>query len=191
MDGLYEMLPQQKKIWEVQTAYPGTDVCNIGGYLHLEGKYDVLLLQKTIELFLRNNSSFWIKVNSQGKIFWDPIQTYAMKEYDFTNLAAEEIHDRIQGWICEPFSIYDSYLFDFRLLRLQGKILIFEKFHHLIADGYTVALCARRQEQIYEQLLAGKADVKTDTRYQEEISLTRTSGLQNGGQKSDWEDRHL
>ena len=47
MDGLYEMLPQQKKIWEVQTAYPGTDVCNIGGYLHLEGKYDVLLLQKT------------------------------------------------------------------------------------------------------------------------------------------------
>ncbi len=191
MDGLYEMLPQQKKIWEVQTAYPGTDVCNIGGYLHLEGKYDVLLLQKTIELFLRNNSSFWIKVNSQGKIFWDPIQTYAMKEYDFTNLAAEEIHDRIQGWICEPFSIYDSYLFDFRLLRLQGKILIFEKFHHLIADGYTVALCARRQEQIYEQLLAGKADVKTDTRYQEEISLTRTSGLQNGGKKSDWEDRHL
>lgn len=72
MDGLYEMLPQQKKIWEVQTAYPGTDVCNIGGYLHLEGKYDVLLLQKTIELFLRNNSSFWIKVNSQGRFFGIP-----------------------------------------------------------------------------------------------------------------------
>lgn len=134
-DVLYEMLPQQKKIWEVQTAYPGTDVCNIGGFLHLDGKYDAKLLQKTMELFLRRNSSFWIKVSPQGKIFMEPIERHSMKEYDFTGLEEEEAYDVIQSWMREPFLLYDSYLFDFRLLRLKEKTIIFEKFHHLIADG--------------------------------------------------------
>ena len=188
---MYEMLPQQKKIWEAQAAYPGTDVCNIGGFLHLDGKYDAKLLQKTMELFLLRNSSFWIKVSPQGKIFMEPIEQYSMKEYDFTGLEEEEVYDVIQSWMCEPFLLYDSYLFDFRLLRLKEKTIIFEKFHHFIADGYTVALCAKYQEQIYERLLEGKADGKTDTRYQEEMSLAKDSAVRNEKEEPRWENRRL
>ena len=85
-----------------------------------------------------------------------------MEEYDFTDLTLQEVDSVIQSWICEPMPPYDSYLFNFRLLRVEDKVLIFEKFHHLIADGYAVALCARSQEKIYQELLDGRTNFEDD-----------------------------
>lgn len=191
MEVLYEMLPQQKKIWEIQMSYQGTDICNIGGYLHLEGKYDTALLQKTMEVFLQCNSSFWMKINSEGKVYFDKIKKYTMKEYDFSGLREKETDAIVQEWICEPFPLYDSYLFDFRLLHVQGKIVVFQKFHHLIADGYSVALCAKYQERIYEQLLEGKTDFEIDERYRSQISLAKTVDLKNIGCENEFENDQL
>lgn len=169
VENTYEMLPQQRKIWNIEMAYPGTDICNIGGYLHLEDKYDTELLQKTFDIFMRNQSSFWTKVNRQGRLYFDRIRSYRMEEYDLTDLTENETDALIRRWICEPFSLYDAYLFDFRLLRLRDKTVIFEKFHHLIADGYAVSLCAKYQEKIYEQLEAGESEFATDERPVREI----------------------
>lgn len=176
METFYEMLPQQKKIWEIQMLYPDADICNIGGYLHLDGKYDASLLQRCIEVFLQCHSSFWIKVNRQKTIYFEKITDYSMKEYDFTNLTEQEVHAVIQRWMCEPMPLYDSYLFDFRLLRVPGKIILFEKFHHLIVDGYGVALCARRQEEIYEELLCGKTKFEDDENFLTEYMEKGTAG---------------
>lgn len=191
MKDLYEMLPPQKKIWEVQQSYPDTDICNIGGCLHLEGKYDSALLQKTIEVFLQCSSSFWMKVNTEGTVCFDKIKKYRMKEYDFSGLTETETDAIIQNWICEPFSLYDNYLFDFRLLYLSGKTVIFEKFHHLIADGYTVSLCAKYQEKIYEQLLSGKTDFETDERYCRQFSFRQDFDLEKNSFENEVENNRF
>lgn len=175
MKDFYEMLPQQKNIWEIQMTYPDTDICNIGGYLHLKGKYDTALLHKTMEIFLKCNSSFWMKINANGELYFDKIEEYRMKEYDFSDRTKEQTDAMIQKWICEPFSLYDTYLFDFRLIYVQGKILIFQKFHHCIADGYSVLLCAKYQEKIYEQLVSGQTDFEIDERYRMLVCHAKTA----------------
>ena len=174
MGETYEMLPHQKKIWNIEMAYSGTDICNIGGYLHLDGKYDTVLLQKTFDLFIRSQSSFWTKVNRQGKLYFEKIRAYHMDEYDLTGRTEAEADELIHKWICEPFAIYDSYLFDFRLMHFKNKTVIFEKFHHLIADGYAVSLCAKVQEKIYKQLEAGEPDFSIDKRAMQEVMKRHT-----------------
>ena len=191
MNRLYEMLPRQKKIWEIQRLYPNTDICNIGGYLHLEGKYDTKLLQRCIEIFLQCNSSFWIKVNSQNKIYFDKITKYAMEEYDFTDLTLQEVDSVMQSWICEPMPPYDSYLFNFRLLRVEDKVLIFEKFHHLIADGYAVALCARSQEKIYQELLDGRTNFEDDQHFLEEYAKFKPEATDKNHVKKDDQNNRM
>lgn len=169
MNYTYHLLPEQNKIWDIERRYPSGDICNVGGYLHLEGKYDEILLQKTMEIFVKTNCSFWTRLTSEGKIYLDEITEYRMEVYDFRELTEEETDRKIKEWICMPFDLYGGYLFDFRILKLRDKTVIFEKFHHLIADGYSVALCAKIQEKIYEQLENGKTDFETDRRYIEEL----------------------
>lgn len=161
----YELLPEQKKIWDIQRMYPAVGICNIGGYLHLEGKYNEDILKRTMETFVRTNSSFWTKFNKEGKIYIDEIKEYKAEVCDYTELTTKEADVKIEEMICEPFDIYNSYLFDFKILKLSDKTVVFEKFHHIIADGYSVALCAKIQEKIYEQIKSGMADFETDTRY--------------------------
>lgn len=165
----YEMLPWQKRIWDVQTAFPGTDICNIGGYLDLEGKDDGSLLQRTMEIFVKTQSSFWTRVDAGGHLYFERITDYRMPEHDFRSMGRAEADEQIRSMICEPMPLYDSPLFDFRLLRLADRTVIFEKFHHLIADGYAVNLCARCQEQIYERLQAGETEFETDESYLREV----------------------
>ncbi len=191
MDNVYELLPRQKKIWEIQRLYPNTDICNIGGYLHLEGKYDIKLLQRCIEIFLQCSSSFWTKVNVQKKIYFDKITEYEMEEYDFTELSLEEVDSIIQSWMCEPMPLYDSYLFDFRLLHMQDKIILFEKFHHLIVDGYAVALCARRQEKIYEELLDGRISFQSEEDFLEEYVKSKTAETDEHCLKKEYENNRM
>lgn len=168
---VYDLLNCQRNVWNIQTAYPDTDVCNIGGYLHLEGKYDTVLLQKTMEVFVKSQSSFWTRVNKEGKIYFEEITGYHMDEYNFSDKDEKQIDSIIHNWICEPFDIYNGYLFDFRLLVLKDKVIIFEKFHHMIADGYAVSLCAKFQEKIYEELENGKTEFEKDIRYLQEVKL--------------------
>lgn len=163
------MLPLQRKIWDIQTAFPGTDICNIGGYLELEGKQDVSLLQKTMEIFAETQSSLWTRVEAGGSLYFERITDYRMPEYDFREMGQAEVDEQIQSWICEPMPLYDSPLFDFRLLRLADRTVIFEKFHHLIADGYAVNLCARCQEKIYGRLQAGETAFETEESYLREV----------------------
>lgn len=166
----YEMLPQQKKIWDIQMAFPGTDICNIGGYMELEGKYDVSLLQKTIEVFAETQSAFWTRVDADGKLYFQKITGYRMQEYDFRGIKRLDVDVQIRNWICEPMPLYDSPLFDFRLLKLEDKTVIFAKFHHLIVDGYAVALSAKCQEKIYESLAAGETEFAADESYLREVT---------------------
>lgn len=172
----YEMLPRQKRIWEIQTAFPGTDICNIGGYLELKGKYDSSLLQKTMEIFVKTQSSFWTRLDTGGHLYFERITDYRMPEHDFRNMERAEADEQIRSMICEPMPLYDSPLFEFRLLKLADRTVIFEKFHHLIADGYAVNLCARCQEQIYEELQAGKTEFETDESYLREIQKQAAKG---------------
>lgn len=145
-------------------TFPGTDICNIGGCLELEGKEDERLLQKMIGIFLKTQSSFWIRVNRGGRLYFEKPADYRMEEYDLRGKSSAETDAQIHRWMCEPFAVYDSPLFDFRLLRLDGRVVLFEKLHHLIVDGYGVALCARTQERIYQELLDGQTEFETDER---------------------------
>lgn len=161
----YELLPEQKKLWDMERIYPSVGICNIGGYLHLEGKYNEKILQKTMEIFAMTNSSLWTKITEDGRIYIEEIKEYHVDICDYTHLSNEEADRIIYDMICTPFELYGGYMFEFKVLKLRDKTVVFEKFHHIIADGYSVALCAKFQEKIYEQIENGVSEFETDRRY--------------------------
>lgn len=177
----YEMLPQQKKIWDIQMAFPGTDICNIGGYLDLEDKYDISLLQKMIEIFTETQSALWTRVDSGGKLYFEKIKGYRTEEYDFRGMKRSDVDVQIREWICEPMPLYDRPLFDFRILKMDDKNVIYAKFHHLIMDGYAVALAAKCQERIYERLAAGETEFAADESYLCEVTGQEAEELDREG----------
>lgn len=185
------MTINQNKIWNLQLAYPCSDICNIGGYLHLEGKYNVEQLQKAFSIFISTNSAFWTKVDEHSHIYFEEINDYHMEEYDMTGKDKEDIDRTISEWISEPFNIYDEYLFDFRLLILDNRVIIFEKFHHLIADGYSIALCAREQERIYIELENGQIEFAKDLRFMQEVMNNDEPDCINNIENNKYENYHM
>ncbi len=151
----FEMTGIQKNIWNIQKLYPDTGICNIGGYLYLEGKEDPVKYQRAFEIFLQRQSTFWCKVNVQDQIYFDPVTFYKPEIKDLRGKTQEEVDDYIRSAMNEPFSMYDHYLFEIRILLLSDRTVAMAKTHHLILDGYGFALFVVGIEKVYEELDAG------------------------------------
>ena len=53
MNSLFELTDQQKNIWNSEVFYSGTNINNIGGYLLLNEKVNIPLLQKASNLYVQ------------------------------------------------------------------------------------------------------------------------------------------
>ena len=54
MNSLFELTDQQKNIWNSEVFYSGTNINNIGGYLLLNEKVNIPLLQKGLKSLCAN-----------------------------------------------------------------------------------------------------------------------------------------
>lgn len=185
----YELTPEQKKIWQIQKAWNGTDICNVGGILRLSGKEDADLLARAVGICVQTQSAFWIKVNRNGKPYFEEPANDRPEIWDFTDSEWKETEAEVQRWMYQPFCVEDHALFELRILKLREETVIYGKFHHLIVDSYGISLFVKAIEQIYLELAAGR-EVQTkdlrflqkmqnqnhslETKYKKEESITLT-----------------
>lgn len=98
----YELTPEQKKIWQIQKAWNGTDICNVGGILRLSGKEDADLLARAVGICVQTQSAFWIKVNRNGKPYFEEPANDRPEIWDFTDSEWKETEAEVQRWMYQP-----------------------------------------------------------------------------------------
>ncbi len=151
---IYDLTNPQKSIWYMEEFYKGSAINNICGSLTIDEKVDFDKLEKSVNLFVKYNDSFHIKIHSEDSI---PKQ-YFSKPQD-VDLEVIDINDKKdvlnieKEMVSIPFNVTDSPLSEFKLFKLpNGSGGFVVKAHHLISDAATFALIGSNIAKIYKEL---------------------------------------
>ncbi len=157
----------QRDIWFDQMLQGDTPLYNIGGHMRLKGGLDVALFMQSAALLVKKFDVLRTVLSKQQPQDEEalPMQCYAdalpvvVPFHDFST--EENPHEAAMAWMrqrfAEPFSLQGEPLFRYALLKLgDDSFSYFACYHHLIADGWTIALLARAHAEIYTALANGK-----------------------------------
>ena len=157
----------QLEIWFDQLLHGDAPLYNIGGYMQLQGCLDVALFTRSATLLVQKFDA--LRIVLDGRRSGDeealPMQAFAdalpvaVDFHDFSS--RENPREAAMAWMrkrfAEPFALQGEPLFRYAVLKLDAEsFLCFVCYHHLIADGWTIALLARAQAAIYTALAAGE-----------------------------------
>ncbi|RKZ49841.1 MAG: hypothetical protein DRR00_16800 [Candidatus Parabeggiatoa sp. nov. 3] len=158
----YPLSSPQREIWFDQILHPDVPLYNIGGYVRIDGPIDPALFEKALNQVIAENDALRISLHEGESL---PTQTFAenvhlkLDFYDFSE--QENAHKSALDWIrCEfvkPFQLYDGLLFHFALCKASSLCYYWlKKYHHLIADGWTMSLIVQRVAIAYNAM--GQSD---------------------------------
>ena len=180
----YPLTEEQRQIWQMEKAYPHTGIANVGGILRLDGKTDPQMLKKAIAVYVQTQSALWIKINKRDRQYFERIFDYEPQVLDLREKSTDETEAVIRDWICMPFALYDSHLFEFAILRTKESAEVFGRFHHLITDSYALSLFAKEVEQIYEKLESGAHLPEADMQFQNKVKALYKSQEETGASET-------
>ncbi len=157
---LYELTNPQKSIWFTEQFYKGTPIENITGSVIIPISVNFNLLEQAINIFVQKNDSFRLKFITEDNKIKQYVDNYEKFSVEIINVASDSELHKIEKEIAEtPFNVYNSLLFNFKLIKYpdnHGGFLI--SMHHLISDAWSAGLGASEIVKIYEMLL-NKEDI--------------------------------
>ncbi len=159
---IYDLTNPQKSIWYMEEYYKGTAINNICGSLTINEKVDFEKFKKAINLFVKLNESFQIRLlfeNSIPKQYFCDFEELNLKIIDISS--NEEILNIEKEMVNIPFNMIESPLFEFRIFRLpngHGGFVV--NTHHIISDAATIAIIGSSIVRIYANL---KNNIEIDT----------------------------
>ena len=161
---MYELTNPQKSIWLTEQYFQNTTINNICGSLIIKQDTDLNILNKAINIFVKNNDSFKLRFKQNGS----ELEQYFSKNEDFNfeilNIIEEkQIEVFAKKIVDTKFSIIDSRVFDFKLFKLSsgfGGFIV--NVHHIISDAATFSLIGTEIVEIYSKLINNE-DIPTKT----------------------------
>ncbi len=171
MNTLLPLTEQQKNIWNTEIFYSGTAVNNVGGYLCIENKANLGLLNKAINLYIKHTDSMRFHFVSKENDVFQYISDYSDVDLEIINLKnMKEVEQFSVNLLNQPFNVFDFDLFCFKLFKLpNGKGGFIVSFHHLISDAWTIGLFLSRVMNIYSSLLKGSESTEDYPKYSEYV----------------------
>jgi hypothetical protein len=158
MNQIYLLTDAQRRIWYTESFFTHTGVSNLVAKTKLKD-WDHSLLEQSIEIFVTHFEMMRVRLLSQeGK---EPVQ-YISKEssvklpiVDISVYKAEQVKDWFQNQAKVPFSLYDSCLYDFQVVKWEKDVFLFMRCHHILFDGISGNLIVKKIQEIYEGLQQG------------------------------------
>lgn len=161
---IYPLTLPQREIWFDQMLYEQSPMYNIGGYVRVAGVINPKHFERAVNLLIRKHDclrTVLIKGPGTGEV---PTQRFAadmavrVPLHDFTSAADPQAS--ALGWmqarLDEPFSLYGEQLARYDLLKLGEEMFYaFVRLHHMIVDGWSLALLCRSLAKIYSALELG------------------------------------
>ena len=154
----YPLSLPQKEIWFDQVLRPEVPLYNIGGYIRIDGPVDPARLEKALNQVIGENDALRIMIVEKEST---PTQVFAenvhlkLDYHDFSN--KENAHQQVLEWMerefAKPFQLYNELLFQYGLFKISTECYYgFYKCHHLIVDGWGIALMVQRLTTAYNAL---------------------------------------
>lgn len=192
----YPLTHPQLGIWYTEKMYPGTSIGVVAGTRKIKEKVDVELLDRAINLLIKNNDSLRLHFT---EIDGEPVQyfvEYKYKKIDFFDfsqegLASLYIWDKVQTQI--PFELIDSDMYYLAIVKIsEEEYGIYIKLHHLIADGWSIVRSTNLIMEYYVKYLKRveipDGDAQSYTNFiQSEISYLNSERFEKD--KSFWEEQ--
>ncbi|MBO5479216.1 MAG: amino acid adenylation domain-containing protein [Clostridia bacterium] len=150
---MYNLTAPQKSILLTEQYFKGSTVNNVCGTAIIDENIDFDLLEKAVNLVVKNNSSFRIRLlleDNEVKQYVSDYEPFSVPTIDVETL--EDVSKIENDLMAQVFDIYSN-LFTFRLFRFphgNGGFLL--NIHHLISDSWTLGLTAREIVRTYSSL---------------------------------------
>ena len=164
---LYPLTLTQRDIWVDQVMHgQKTPMYHIGGQVHLPGPLDIERFNKAVELLIQKHDNLRLQLTKNRDENGLPQQTIVppfslqVPLHDFRNETKpyEAARTWMQQRFVQPFGPEGEPLFRFDLIQVaNAEYYWLMQYHHLIIDGWGMALLNRSLAEIYTDLSQSKA----------------------------------
>ncbi|MDT0328087.1 non-ribosomal peptide synthetase [Nocardiopsis lambiniae] len=197
LDQTWPLSESQKGIWFAQQADPRTPMFVNAEYYEIDGALDAALLARTVDLVVAEAENLRLRFTEtdDGPVQHPdpdirlPLRLIDLRGEDDPHAAALEWMRRDVAHAPDPRS---DALCAFVLFRTgEDSHLWYTRAHHLVVDGYTFMLLARRIADVYTKLAAGEepAPAFGSLRDLLEEDLRYRDGGEGVADRAHWEER--
>ncbi|MFH8371513.1 amino acid adenylation domain-containing protein [Streptomyces sp. NPDC018031] len=158
----HPLSPAQSGIWYAQSLDPESPAYHCVQYLDIAGPVDVGTLVAAVEHTVLETDGLHVRFTERGGEPCQVPREPAAPQVAVRDLTAEaDPFATALRWMRErlpvPFDLAAGQVCDFAVLRVSGdRTLWFQRYHHLVTDGHTFNLLARRVARVYGALAAGR-----------------------------------
>jgi amino acid adenylation domain-containing protein len=154
----------QRRLWFLSQLYSDTTAYHIPAMIRIRGPLDVPALHRSLQEIIRRHESLrthFVTVDDEPQQVVD-VETRLDLPIITLNVAASEMEEEAkklaQAEAARPFDIYRGPLFRTTLLRLGDldHILVLT-VHHIISDGWSMAVLVREASVLYAAYSTGKS----------------------------------
>jgi len=159
----YPLTSSQREIWFEQMLHDDLPLYNIGGYVHLPGPMDAGLFEQAANLLAEKHDTLCTLLVKERDEDGIPLQTYAaslavnVPLHDFSGQGKAQAFAWMQQRFVEKFELNGQPLFRYDLVKVsETEYYWLMQYHHLIVDGFGIALLNRSLAEIYTHLAKGE-----------------------------------
>ncbi|WP_285733084.1 non-ribosomal peptide synthetase [Nocardiopsis sp. ATB16-24] len=160
-DVTWPLNESQSGIWFTQESDPRSPMLNNGEYYEIPGPVDAEVLDRAVGLVVAENDILrmrFLSTESGPRQYPDQEITHPLTVVDVSAdtdpkaAALAIMHEDL----ATPLDMVEDTLYAHTLFRLgNDRHIWYQRAHHLLVDGYTFMLLARRVAEVYTALLGG------------------------------------
>lgn len=178
----FPLTSAQREIWFDQMLHPDIPLYNVGGYVQIPGKLNPTLFEQAVNLLVQQHEALRTVLLEATDEEGVPLQAFlpalvvdvTLRDFTTVSNPASEAVAWMQARLEEPFALTQQAMFRCDLLKLaDDDYYCLLQYHHLITDGWGLALLARSLADIYSALVAGALPVMSSPSYVEFIHNDR------------------
>ncbi|WP_406289188.1 amino acid adenylation domain-containing protein [Embleya sp. NBC_00896] len=159
---LWELTAGQLGVWYAHEVAPENVVYNVGEYLELHGEIDVDLFVRALRHVLAEAETYslrFVSVDGAPRQYVDAAADHLVRVVDLGGEA--DPRAAAERWmrqdIRQRVDPADGRLFAFVVLTLgPGRLLWYQRVHHLVMDGHGGSVVAARVARVYTALVEGR-----------------------------------
>ncbi len=150
----------QQRIWYTEKLHPGTGMWNNAGTLKIKGHIDYPLLEKALNIFLKENDSIRLRIGVDTGVPYQyiaPYEFYHAEVFDFSELGLDKVYDWDNRQTRTPMPLVENRLYYFAFLKVSSNECgLYAKFHHIISDALSIVEFSNQVMENYRRLLDGE-----------------------------------
>lgn len=156
---LYPLTHPQRRILHMEMMHSGTPIGNIGGPVRFAGMLQLDILEQAISNFVQEHEGVRLQITEDAGEYMqytEPYRTYPLGRLDFSTYTDPK--KQWEMWVnkeaAKPFKLLNHPLYSFSLFKIgDHEYGYLAKFHHIIADGWSMQLMTDAIAENYLRLM--------------------------------------